>query len=97
MKEAGHDPQRASFILHPSILHPSFSTLGRRSTFGYAAVGGVLLWAALPPLGLWPLAWIAPIWWVLLVAARNCRRWQPIRRAAPPVVLLIAWVLLFAG
>ncbi len=41
-----------------------------RSTFGQALVGAALLWAALPPLDafhLWPLAWIAPIWWVLLV------------------------------
>ncbi len=29
--------------------------------------GAVLLWAALPPLNLWPLAWIAPIPWVLLI------------------------------
>jgi apolipoprotein N-acyltransferase len=37
------------------------------STFGYALAGAIALWAALPPLGLWPLAWIAPVWWVLLV------------------------------
>jgi len=37
-----------------------------RSTFGQALVGAVLLWAALPPLGLWPLAWIAPAWWIFL-------------------------------
>lgn len=44
-----------------------------RSTFGYGLVGGILLWAAFPwadfPLlsrSLWPLAWIAPIWWVML-------------------------------
>ncbi len=29
--------------------------------------GAVLLWAALPPLDLWPLAWVAPIPWVWLV------------------------------
>jgi len=56
-----------------------------RSTFGHAAVGGALLWAALPPVGVYVLpwdapqrlglpplspallAWIAPVWWVLLV------------------------------
>jgi apolipoprotein N-acyltransferase len=38
-----------------------------RSTFGQTLVGAVLLWAALPPLGIWPLAWIAPVWWVLLI------------------------------
>ena len=57
------------------------SKRGIDSTFGYAAVGGALLWAALPPLGLWPLAWIAPVWWVLLVRRRaSCRA----RSQAPP-------------
>jgi len=42
-----------------------------RSTFGQALIGAALVWAALPPLdnwlGTWPLAWIAPIWWVGLI------------------------------
>ena len=33
-----------------------------RSTFGHAAVGGALLWAALPPLGVYVLPWGAPRW-----------------------------------
>lgn len=37
------------------------------STFGYALVGAALVWLALPPLDLWPLAWIAPAWWVYLI------------------------------
>jgi apolipoprotein N-acyltransferase len=37
------------------------------STLGIALVGAVLYWAALPPLGLWPLAWIGPAFWVWLV------------------------------
>ena len=56
------------------------------------------MWAALPPLGLWPLAWIAPIWWVLLV---RCKELPPLATDPPqphrPFVLLIAWVLWFAG
>lgn len=39
----------------------------RSPVFVHAAVGAVLLWAALPPVDLWPLAWVAPIAWVLLV------------------------------
>ncbi len=42
-----------------------------RSTPGRAALSALLLWAALPPLGLWPLAWIAPLWWVLLIRQRQ--------------------------
>ncbi|HLA83956.1 MAG TPA: apolipoprotein N-acyltransferase, partial [Thermoguttaceae bacterium] len=37
-----------------------------RSTFAQATCGAVLLWAALPPVNLWPLAWVAPVWWILL-------------------------------
>jgi len=32
-----------------------------------AILSAVLLWAALPPLGWWPLAWVAPIGWLFLV------------------------------
>jgi len=32
-----------------------------------AVVSAVALWAALPPLDLWPLAWIAPLGWLLLI------------------------------
>jgi len=38
-----------------------------RSVFGHAMLGAALLWAALPPCDLWPLAWIAPVWWILLI------------------------------
>ena len=45
-----------------------------RSPLGYGLAGGLLYWAALPWAGsallsktLWPLGWIAPVWWVLLV------------------------------
>ncbi|MEN6457995.1 MAG: apolipoprotein N-acyltransferase [Thermoguttaceae bacterium] len=36
-----------------------------------AFLGAGLLWAAMPPLDLWPLAWIAPIPWVLLIRRRR--------------------------
>jgi apolipoprotein N-acyltransferase len=42
-----------------------------RSTFGQALVSALLLWSALPPLDLGPLAYIAPIWWVLLIRRRE--------------------------
>ncbi len=48
-----------------------------RTTLGYALAGALLYWAALPPLdrfGCWPLAWIAPVWWVLLI---RCRKLLP--------------------
>ncbi len=43
------------------------SSIFKSLTFRYAFLGAVLLWAAFPPVDLWPLAWIAPIPWVLLI------------------------------
>jgi apolipoprotein N-acyltransferase len=37
------------------------------SPFGCALTGAALLWLALPPCDFWPLAWLAPVWWVLLI------------------------------
>ena len=39
----------------------------RESTFVWALAGGVALYVAFPPCGLWPLAWVAPIPWLILV------------------------------
>jgi apolipoprotein N-acyltransferase len=38
-----------------------------RSTFAVALAGQLLLWAALPPLELAPLAWLATVPWVMLI------------------------------
>lgn len=38
-----------------------------RSVFGPALLGAALVCAALPPWDLWPLAWIGPVCWVLLI------------------------------
>ena len=38
-----------------------------RSTFGQALASAVALWAAFPPCDLGWLAWIAPVWWLLLI------------------------------
>src|SRR4051812_13236650 len=38
-----------------------------RSAFALAAIGQLFFWAALPPLDFAPLAWFAPVSWVLLI------------------------------
>lgn len=43
----------------------------RRSPFALSLASGTLLWAAFPPLGWWPLAWIAPLFWLLLIRQRQ--------------------------
>jgi apolipoprotein N-acyltransferase len=42
-----------------------------RSTLGQALAGSGILWAAVPPLDLWPLAWIAPVWWLGLIRRQD--------------------------
>ena len=53
------------------VSSPESLTIDAKSTlahtFGLAALGGLLLWLAFPPLGLWPLAWIAPVPWLWLI------------------------------
>ena len=61
-----------------------------RSTFGQALIGAMLLWAALPPLGIWPLAWIAPVWWVMLIR----REKLPLLSVADRPMRLRPWLLL---
>ncbi len=38
-----------------------------RRVLPLALFGSILMWAAQPPLSLWPLAWVAPVPWLLLV------------------------------
>lgn len=42
-----------------------------RSTWALGLAGSALLWAALPPLGWWPVAWVAPIPWLVLVRSEK--------------------------
>lgn len=41
--------------------------------------GSILLWASFPPLDFWPLAWVAPIPWVLLIRRENLGGRHPYR------------------
>jgi len=78
-------------------------------TFGQAMIGALGLWAALPPLGLWPLAWVAPAAWVRLIRQQQWpslppaaprRRFLPAWLAAAAVVFFLSWLLvngLFLG
>jgi apolipoprotein N-acyltransferase len=49
------------------------------STSRLAFLGAVLLWAAFPPLDLWPLAWIAPVPWLLLIRREKLDGRRPYR------------------
>ena len=62
-------------------LAPGRTVLGRisQSALGIAIVGSLLMFAAQPPLDLWPLAWIAPIPWLLLVRGQSLPGKRPYR------------------
>jgi apolipoprotein N-acyltransferase len=49
-----------------------------QSTLAVGLLGSLLLWASLPPLDLWPLAWIAPLPWLLLIQQQDLRGRRPI-------------------
>ncbi|MDX1944075.1 MAG: apolipoprotein N-acyltransferase [Pirellulaceae bacterium] len=64
-------------------------------TLGLALAGSLLLWASFPPLGLWPLAWIAPLPWLVLVQLPAL----PGRRPYVSIWLagLLFWLLILQG
>lgn len=49
------------------------------ATWWLALASSLLLWAALPPLDFWPLAWIAPVGWLLLVRVSELPGRRPYR------------------
>ena len=63
-----------------------------QTTLGLALLGSLLMWAALPPLELGWLAWIAPVPWLLLA-----RRKQLIGRRPYRAIWLAGFVFWFAA
>ncbi len=67
------------------------SDLGRTSLGRMALLGSLLLWASFPPLDFGPLAWIAPIPWVLLI------RRERLDARHPYAVLWLAGFIFWMG
>jgi apolipoprotein N-acyltransferase len=55
----------------------TFHKIFTSSTFLYGAAGAILYWAALPPVDFWPLAWIAPVPWILLIRRKELEGPRP--------------------
>jgi apolipoprotein N-acyltransferase len=51
----------------PAVEAGHSSQPGSWQLWTLACAGSVLLWLAFPPLGWWPLAWLAPAFWIRLV------------------------------
>lgn len=64
---------------------------GRRRCLWQGLAGGLLLWVALPPCDWWPVAWLAPVPWLLLVAERRALAWRDYRQLA--MAGFIFWLL----
>ena len=59
---------RFSYLFAPlRLCVRSLLALSTAKMWLLAFLGSLLLWASFPPLDWWPLAWIAPIPWVLLI------------------------------
>ena len=68
-----------------------------QSTFGLGLLGSLLVYAALPPLDLWPLAWIAPVPWLLLIRQPELPGRRPYRALWLAGFISLLAVLLFAA
>ena len=86
---------RATCNPHPALVGSTTKTRRRehrQPTFGLALAGGLLLWAAFPPLGWWPLAWVAPVPWIFLLRYPELPGRRPYR--ALWLAGLIHWAIL---
>src|SRR5436190_3051219 len=50
-----------------------------QSTLGLGLLGSLLVFISLPPFDLWPLAWVAPVPWLLLARHENLSGRRPYR------------------
>ena len=62
-----------------AISHATDTIAWYRSTWAIALTGSLLMCAALPPLDWWPLAWVAPVPWLLLARQERLGGRRPYR------------------
>lgn len=79
---ASAESNRPQSRWHPSVL-------------AWSLLSGVLLWASFPPLSWWPLAWIAPVGWLLLIRCGRMPGRQPYRSLAWGC--LLHWLAVLQG
>jgi apolipoprotein N-acyltransferase len=64
-------------------------------TWVLALAGSLLLWASFPPLNLWPLAWLAPLPWLLLIRQEKLLGKRPYLQIT--LVGFVHWLLMLQG
>lgn len=68
---------------------------GRWATMAWSLLSGLVLWMSFPPLGWWPLAWVAPVGWLVLIRGdRLPGRWP---YAAVMLASLLHWLAVLEG
>ncbi|MBI2826766.1 MAG: apolipoprotein N-acyltransferase [Planctomycetia bacterium] len=65
-RSAATRPARAGESAQADRSSPD-TTPRSAETLLYGLTGSALAWASLPPVGWWPLAWVAPVPWLLLI------------------------------
>jgi apolipoprotein N-acyltransferase len=68
---------RSDDAVERQSVHAEHRTFTTYQTFALGLAGGLLLWAAFPPLNLPWLAWLAPIPWLWLAQRSTLAGWRP--------------------
>jgi apolipoprotein N-acyltransferase len=63
----------------PEAAPAGFCRRHLTGAFGQTGLGVLLLWLALPPVGWWPLAFIAPLSWIILIRRKELPGKRPYR------------------
>lgn len=79
----------------PSEPVPAFQQPLLLRTWFLACASSLLLWAAFPPFDLWPLAWLAPVPWLLLIGREKLSGKRPYLQIAAAGML--HWLLMLQG
>ncbi len=74
--KTGKKRGRVELSVHQIIDRAENRPAGMRGALLLAIVAGVAMWASFPPLDFAPLAWLAPVPWLLLVRLKRPTRWM---------------------
>lgn len=90
-ESAPKDHSPAAAPAEPGLVRPGW----QHTPFAIGLVSSLLLWASFPPLGLWPLAWVAPIPWLMLVRLPKLSGWKPYLQIW--LAGFVHWLLMLEG
>ncbi len=61
-----------------TLNHRAILALAGKRPFLFALAGTLMLWCAFPPIGFWPIAWVALVPWIWLVAVKEFEAGRPL-------------------